>query len=83
MNDLQNTEQDAEVILATIEQAVIEVNGDIDETDRHAVETLLHVESRVDATTAEIEALYGDLESAEKQTEEALDILILNQLDDE
>ena len=83
MNDLQNTEQDAEVILATIEQAVIEVSRDIDETDRHAVETLLHVESRVDATTAEIEALYGDLESAEKQTEEALDILILNQLDDE
>ena len=83
MNDLQNTEQDAEVILATIEQAVIEVNRDIDETDRHAVETLLHVESRVDATTAEIEALYGDLESAEKQAEETLDILILNQLDDE
>jgi predicted metal-dependent enzyme (double-stranded beta helix superfamily) len=78
----QNSNTDVDVLLADILQTIDEVKMDIEETDRHATETLLHVESKVDMAVADINTLCDDIEQVETQASEDFDTLILGEIED-
>ena len=72
----------ARAILGDIEASLTEVGQEIEETNQQALQTLLHVENRVDVAAEQIEQLIEEVVVAEQETEDALDSLILEQIDD-
>jgi hypothetical protein len=77
-NDSSNS---IDTALSELLAAVNEVNSHIDTSNLHSRETLEHVDARVETTTADLNNICADLDAAQIETEEALDTLILTEID--